>query len=157
MKQFTENSESFAQNLSMDAYPGARFVLAPWVISGDTVSRVQYVPPRVHDEVRQDAMCHIPAWRCSKTSQWIFTYCGVNVSNLRPQGHLEKLTANASSISHVLKALCGGLDRLEHKIDNNASQVQAELNDGVHSRLVHVYHPKFTLDSQQTPLAEPTD
>lgn len=40
------------------------------------------------------------------------------------QGHLEKLSSNAKSIHHVLEALCGGLDRLEKKIDTNSSQVQ---------------------------------
>ena len=39
------------------------------------------------------------------------------------QGHLEKLASNAKSIHHVLEALCGGLDRLEKKMDTNSSQV----------------------------------
>lgn len=40
------------------------------------------------------------------------------------QGHLEKLSSNAKSIHHVLEALCGGLDRLEKKMDINSSQVR---------------------------------
>lgn len=39
------------------------------------------------------------------------------------QGHLEKLSSNAKSIHHVLEVLCGGLDRLEKKMDTNSSQV----------------------------------
>lgn len=41
------------------------------------------------------------------------------------QGHLEKLASNAKSIHHVLEALCGGLDRLEKKMDTNSSQVHS--------------------------------
>lgn len=42
------------------------------------------------------------------------------------QGHLERLAANTASVSHILETLCGGLDRLEQKIDANASQVNCE-------------------------------
>lgn len=44
------------------------------------------------------------------------------------QGHLEKLSTNAKSIHHVLAALCGGLDRLERKIDTSSSQVRSGAN-----------------------------
>ncbi|CAM9661521.1 unnamed protein product [Ectocarpus fasciculatus] len=48
------------------------------------------------------------------------------------QGHLEKLSSNARSIHHVLETLCGGLDRLEKKMDTNSSQVEARLANIVH-------------------------
>eukprot|EP00752_Nemacystus_decipiens_P012539 g11107.t1 len=47
-------------------------------------------------------------------------------------GHLEKLASNAKSIHHILEALCGGLDRLEKKMDTNSSQVEARLANIVH-------------------------
>lgn len=55
--------------------------------------------------------------------------CVLHIANwhfdgaLTVQGHLEKLASNAKSIHHVLEALCGGLDRLEKKMDTNSSQV----------------------------------
>ncbi|CAM9424792.1 unnamed protein product, partial [Scytosiphon promiscuus] len=48
------------------------------------------------------------------------------------QSHLERLSSNAQSVHHVLEALCGGMDRLEKKIDANSAQVESRLANIVH-------------------------
>lgn len=59
------------------------------------------------------------------SGRWLFfNSAPTDVVRRVTQGHLEKLSSNARSIHHVLETLCGGLDRLEKKMDTNSSQVK---------------------------------